>query len=106
MNTNLPDFDVLLAIHREDPEALEQFRRHVLREAVDQAPAVHREALEALLLRLEAARAEAKDPTEAAVIAFRMMQESVGRLQETWDQALHAVSGMQAQIVIERMRAA
>jgi len=106
MNTSLPDFDVLLAIHREDPEALEQFRRHLLREAVDSAPVEHRESLEALLSRIEAARSEARDPVDAASIAFRMMRDSVDRLQQSWGDALHAVSGMQARVLIERMRVA
>lgn len=106
MNTHLPDFDVLLAIYREDPDALEQFRRHLLREAVDSAPARHRQSLEDLLLRIERARDEARDPLDAAAIAFRMMRDSVDRLQESWGDALHAVSGMQARVLIERMRAA
>ncbi|WP_238482539.1 DUF3135 domain-containing protein [Noviherbaspirillum aridicola] len=103
---NLPDFDVLLAIHREDPEALERFRRHLLREAVDSAPLQHRDSLEELLRRIEEARSEARDPVDAAAIAFRMMRDSVDRLQASWDEALHAVSGMQARVLIERMRAA
>lgn len=106
MNTNLPDFDVLLAIHREDPDALEQFRRHLLRDAVDSAPEAHRKSLEDLLLRIEKARSEARDPVDAAAIAFRMMRDSVNRLQETWGDALHAVAGLQAGVLIERMRAA
>jgi Protein of unknown function (DUF3135) len=106
VSPSLPDFDVLLAIHREDPEALEQFRRHLLREAVDAAPPAHRASLEDLLLRIEAARSRARDPFDAASIAFGMTRESVDRLQECWGDALHAVSGMQARVVIERMRAA
>jgi len=105
VNTNLPDFDVLLAIHREDPEALEQFRRHLLREAVEAAPPMHRKSLEDLLERIEDARAGAHDPVEAASIAFRMMRDSVERLQACWGEALHAVSHMQANVLIERMRA-
>ena len=53
MNTPLPDFDVLVALYRHDPEAFEDFRRHVLREAVDCAPACHRPALERLLESIE-----------------------------------------------------
>ena len=106
MNVHLPDFDVLLAIHRDDPEALEQFRRHLLREAVDAAPPAHRPSLEKLLLRIEEARAQATDPRDAAVIAFRLMHESVDRLQESWNEALHAVAGMQTRILLERLRAA
>ncbi|HEY8609209.1 MAG TPA: DUF3135 domain-containing protein [Noviherbaspirillum sp.] len=106
MSVDLPDFDALLAIHREDPEAFEHFRRHLLREAVDAAPPAHRQSLEELLVRIEAARASARDPVEAAAIAFRLMRASVERLQDSWDHALLAVSGLQARVAIEQARAA
>lgn len=104
MNINLPDFDVLVALHRHDPEAFEAFRRHVLREAIDFAPPVHRASLEHLVQRIETARKEAASPMEAAASAFRMMQDSVEQLQDGWVQALHAVAGLQAALVIERVR--
>jgi hypothetical protein len=104
MSINLPDFDVLVALHRHDPAALEDFRRHVLREAVDGAPPVHRPALERLLDQIETARATASSPMEAAVIAFGMMQNSVERLQSSWEQALEAVAGLQAALIIDRLR--
>jgi hypothetical protein len=104
MHTPLPDFDVLVALHRHDPEAFEAFRRHVLREAIDFAPPVHRASLEHLMRQIESARAAASTPMEAATAAFRMMQDSVMRLQGGWEQALHAVAGLQAALVIERVR--
>ena len=104
MNIRLPDFDVLVALHRHDPEALEDFRRHVLREAVDYAPLQHRASLEQLLEQIEIARASATNPMDAAMIAFRMMQESVERLQGGWEQALDAVAGLQTALIIEKLR--
>ncbi|TFW09638.1 DUF3135 domain-containing protein [Oxalobacteraceae bacterium OM1] len=100
----LPEFDVLVALHQHDPEAFEAFRRHVLKEAVDFAPADQRPALEALLLRIEEERAKASTPMEAVLGATRMMQESVQRLNEGWDQAREAVAGLHAALVIERVR--
>ena len=94
MTIHLPDFDVLVALHRHDPEALEDFRRHVLRKAVDYAPLEHRASLEQLLEKIETARASAANPMDAAVIAFRMMQDSVVQLQGSWEKALDAVSGL------------
>lgn len=105
MTIRLPDFDVLAALHREDPEALEIFRRHVLREAVDAAPPVHRSSLEQLLVEIESAREAAASPIEAAAVAFRMMCASVERLQESWEQALDSVADLQAGLIIERLRA-
>lgn len=104
MSVNLPDFDVLVALHRHDPEALEAFRRHMLREAVDYAPVEHRQSLEQLVEHIETVRAAAASPMEAAISAFRMMQQSVTRLHGTWEQALHAVASLQTALIIERLR--
>lgn len=106
MNTPLPDFEVLVALYQHDPEALEDFRRHILREAVDYAPLQHRASLEQLLVRIEAARTATTSPMEAAVAAFSMMQESTERLHRGWQRALHAVAGLQAAVLIEQARAA
>lgn len=105
MTIRLPDFDVLTALYRQDPEALENFRRHLLRDAVDAAPLAHRPSLEQLLIRIESVRQTAATPMEAAVLAFRMMCESVERLHQGWDHALHSVADLQAALIIERLRA-
>lgn len=104
LGIRLPDFDTLVALHQQEPEAFEAFRRHLLREAVEVAPPVHRPALEDLLGRIEATREAAATPMEAAIAASRMMQESVARLHDTWEQARHAVAGLQTSLIIERMR--
>jgi hypothetical protein len=101
----LPDFDVLVALHQHEPEAFEAFRRRMLRQAVDVAPPAHRPALEQLLHRIEEERAAAVTPFDAAAKAMRMMAESVGKLHDAWEQALEAVAGLQATIIIERLRA-
>ena len=104
MNTPLPDFDVLVALYKHDPEAFEDFRRHVLREAVDCAPIGHRPGLERLLETIEESRERAATPMEAARIAANMMQESAKRLCNAWMEAHEAVAGLQATLVIERAR--
>lgn len=104
MNVRLPDFDMLAALHRQDPEALEIFRKRLLREAVDTAPAAHRPSLEQLLARIEDARNAASSPLEAAATAFRMMCESVERLQDGWEQALQSAAELQTALLIERLR--
>lgn len=101
----LPEFDVLVALHQHEPEAFEAFRRNMLRQAVDVAPPAHRPALEQLLHRIEEERAAAVTPLEAATKAMRMMADSVGRLHGAWDQAREAVAGLQAALIIERLRA-
>jgi len=101
----LPDFDVLVSMYRHEPEAFEAFRRHVLRQAVEQAPAHHRPSLEQLLERIEEARTSAETPYDAAAGAMQMMQDSVGRLHDAWEEARTAVAGLHAAIIIERVRA-
>ncbi len=104
MSVQIPDFKVLLALHQHDPEAFEAFRRHMLREAVDDAPIAQRPALEQLLSRIEAARAAAIDPEDAAIKAFSMMSESVKRLHDAWTDAAHSVAELQTTLLIERLR--
>lgn len=104
MSVTMPDFDTLVSLHQQDPEALETFRRHLLREAVDSAPPAHRPALEKLLERIEAARSSAGSPIEAASIAFHMMRDSVNELHATWDKAMQELAHLQTTMLIERLR--
>ncbi len=103
-NIRLPDFDFLMALHQDDPAGFEEFRRHLLREAVEQAPAAHHPALEQLLSRIETARDAAATPMEAVIAASRMMCGSVDQLHRAWQQAQHAVAGWQAATILERFR--
>lgn len=100
----LPDFDTLVALHRDSPEAFEQLRRQLLAEAVEAAPVQHRPALENVLVRIEEARSAAATPMEAAIIASRMMHESVGSLAVAWKQAQSSLAGLQAALLIERCK--
>lgn len=104
MSHDLPEFDALSALYQNDPQAFEDFRRHALREAIEQAPPRHRPALEALLERMEQARQAASSPMEAAVAAAHMMRDSVARLCEAWVDTQHAVAGLQTALLIARLR--
>jgi hypothetical protein len=103
-STPLPDFDTLVRLHSHDPEGFEEFRRRLLREAVDAAPEEYRPALESLLLRIECARDAAATPMDAAAVAYRMMQDSLERLSAGWEQARGVVAEWQTALVIERAR--
>jgi hypothetical protein len=104
MNVNTPSFDFLVKLYAEDPEALEHYRKHLLREALNAAPPKQRATLEQLLLRIESARAQARDPADAARIAFGMMCTSLDRLQGAWGQTRCAVARLQTSLLIERVR--
>ena len=104
MDIRLPEFNALMALHQQDPEAFEEFRRHVLREAVDSAPQAHHASLERLLVRIEEARAAAATPMDAAVAASRMMQQSLGEMLGCWTDLHHVVAGAQTTLILERFR--
>lgn len=100
----LPDFDALVALYKEDPEAFEEFRRHLLLDAVGRAPKEQRPALESVLKQIEAARESASSPIESMLIAFRMMQDSLTRLKNSWENAQYALAELQTALIIERLR--
>lgn len=104
LGIRLPTFDVLVSLHRQDPEAFEAFRRHLLRDAVNLAPPEQRPALEKLLVRIEETRNAADTPMDAVIAASRMMHESVGKLHDAWSRTQHAVAELQTTLMIERMR--
>lgn len=107
MNTDakLPDFDTLSRLYKEDPAAFDTFRRHLLRQAIDEAPRRHRPALEELLLCIEANRQRAATPAEAALGAFQMMRQSVGQLNAAWQLGLQSIAQLQADALLKKMRA-
>jgi len=103
-DTRVPDFDELVALHQQDPQAFEILRAQLLDEAVQSAPAEHRPALEQVRERIEEARRSAATPFEAAVIATRMMQESVGRLMVAWKHVQCTAAEVQAGLLLQRFR--
>lgn len=105
MGRDIPDFDALMALYQRDPQQFEAFRRQALREAIDHAPSVHRPALDGLLDKIEVAREAAATPMDAAIAASRMMRESAERLLDAWEDAHEEIAGLQAAVLIDRMRA-
>ncbi|QAU34058.1 DUF3135 domain-containing protein [Janthinobacterium sp. 17J80-10] len=99
----IPDFDMLLKLHQDDPEAFEALRTRLLQNAVDAAPPERRNSLERLLGRIEAARSRAT-PQQAAIQAFEMMADSLQELRLSWQQACFAISELQTQVLLQRLR--
>ncbi len=104
LGIRLPDFDSLVALYKEDPEAFEEFRKHLLRDAVAHAPQAQRPALELVLKRIEVTREAAANPLESMLLAFRMMQDSLVQLRSNWQKAQYALAELQASLVIEQLR--
>ena len=98
-----PDFDMLVRLYQEDLEAFEALRLHVLQDAVDAAPPERRKSLTRLLDRINATRSAAT-PQQAASQAFEMMADSLQELRLSWQQASCALSELQTQILLQRIR--
>ena len=103
-DAKLPDFDTLSRLYKEDPVAFESFRRHLLRQAVDEAPRRHRPALEELLICMEANRQRAATPADAALGAFQMMRQSVSQLNAAWQLGLKSIAQLQADALMTKLR--
>jgi hypothetical protein len=104
IDAKLPDFDTLSRLYKEDPAAFEAFRRHLLRQAVDEAPRRQRPALEELLLCIEANRQRAATPADAALGAFQMMRHSVTQLNAAWQLGLQSMAQLQSEVLMQKLR--
>jgi hypothetical protein len=104
LGPTLPDFDTLRALYQDDPEAFEQFRTKVLRDALDSAPPAHHPSLEKLLRSIEQRREAAATPLEAVISASRAMQDAMEQLLSGWAQTRVAAAEWQAGVIIERLR--
>jgi hypothetical protein len=104
LGIRLPDFDALMALYKEDPQAFEEFRKRLLMDAVGRAPQEQRPALEQVLKQIEAAREAASSPIESMLLAFRMMRDSLIQLRTSWENAQYALAGLQTSLIIERLR--
>lgn len=104
LGNHLPDFDTLMALYKEDPEAFEECRKRLLMDAVGRAPQEQRPALEQVLKQIEAAREAASSPLESMLLAFKMMQDSLTQLRSGWENAQYALAGLQSSLIIERVR--
>lgn len=102
--TKLPRFDVLVALHEKDPDAYEVLRHHLLRSCVDNAPQIHRAALEDLLDRINIVREEAGSPLEAAISASRMMVDSCLKLRGAMVELANANAALQTVVLLDKFR--
>jgi hypothetical protein len=100
----LPDFDTLVALNTKDPAAFEAYRHHLLQSFVDRAPEQHRPALQALVLRMEAVRAEAKTPLEATISATKLMLESTSAMRDAMGRLIEHSAALQTEMLLTKFR--
>jgi hypothetical protein len=91
MAKQLPDFDTLLAMHREDPAALDKLREELTGEIVDAARSETRRRLAGLQFRINMELQRAGNPTAAFLKLSGMMQESFSELNYCLNNPVEAV---------------
>jgi len=85
----LPDFDTLMQLAKDDPEALERLRQNSIAELLDSAPSHMRRRLEGLQFQIDAKRKIAKTPMQACITISRMMHESFEELRLALNSAVN-----------------
>ncbi|MDP1929829.1 MAG: DUF3135 domain-containing protein [Gammaproteobacteria bacterium] len=85
MPRELPDFDTLVHLHRENPEELERLRVELTSAIMENAPPEARRRLEGLQFRINMELRKARTPEARCVKLSSMMHESFAEL----NHALH-----------------
>ncbi len=89
---DLPDFDQLVKLAQEDPEALEALRKNLCEALIQQAPKSYHQRLRGLQFKIDMERRRAKTPMAACIKLSSLMQDSFYKLR----MALNEVSSQQA----------
>lgn len=97
MKGQLPDFDTMMQMAKDDPQALEQLRSDCIAELLDDAPVAMRRRLEGLQFQIDAKRQVAKSPLQSCIAISRMMHESFEELRV----ALNSTLGDEPTLVVE-----
>jgi hypothetical protein len=82
MRSQLPDFDTLRRMARDNPDGLEALRRKLVDELLDDAGPERRQRLEGLQFRIDMERRRAANPLAATIRLSSMMRDSLLRLQQ------------------------
>lgn len=80
MTTNLPNFEDLLKLAKDDPDQLEALRQSLVQELIDETQGDQKRRLEGLQFRIDMERRRSKNPIQSCVKLSKMMHDSVQRL--------------------------
>lgn len=92
----LPDFDTLLTMHREDPDALEALRQRLTSELIEQAPSDYQRRLAGLQFRINMELRRASNPTARVLRLQGMMHDSVAELSHCLNHPLETLQARHA----------
>ena len=98
------DFDALVALHKKDPEAFDQFRTRLLLDFIASAPAEHRSSLVRLKEEADAVRVAARSPLECAAAAAALMSGAASRLGAQFEALLEECANNQTLHLMQRLR--
>jgi len=77
MKKPLPNFDRMVEMAKNDPQALERLRLQLVRETINEAPEEYRQRLHGLQFQIDGKRLTSKNPMQACLEISRMMHESL-----------------------------
>ena len=82
----LLDFDELLELHQNDPEALEKYRKDIIEELIESSPKEIQQRLRAIIWNIETRMRNMHDPMQRLNYAFSFMWDSLLRLHKEYQQ--------------------
>jgi len=82
MRDDLPDFDTLMTLAKENPKELERIRARLTNDVFEQAPDEIKRRLHGLQFRIKMELKRAKNPNAACIKLSSMMHDSFARLNE------------------------
>ena len=80
MSSNLPDFDELRKMAQEDPEGLQEIKRRMIEDIIDNAPEEIKRRLRGLQFQADSCIKSSKTPMTACIGMNMMMRKSLNRL--------------------------
>lgn len=84
---DLPEFDELMRLAKEDPEALERLRQEAIEDLISNAPEQHQRRLRGLQFQVDMERQRAKNPMDSCIKISRLMHDSFSKLRDTLNEA-------------------
>lgn len=96
---NLPDFNELLALSREDPEALEGLRQQLIDQVINNANPDARTRLRGLQFQIDAQRQLSSSAMGACVRVSRMMNASFTELMHQLNHPAESPSQTHAKVI-------
>jgi hypothetical protein len=81
-HNQLPDFDELLILAKQDPKRLDALKRDVTEAWIEQAPVEHQRRLRGIQFQIDMEVRRAKNPMDACIRVSNMMHESFAELRD------------------------